>query len=156
MAKKTYNEKLYDSKDMPKVIKVTDPVTIDRFGGNKMLISPPLEYDEVMKKVPYGKVITSDIIRKYLAKRHNADFTCHLTCGIFINIVAKASAERDSNKTPYWRTLKKNGELNEKYPDGIEGQKMCLETEGHRISKKGKRFFVVGYSEKMFDIEVIK
>lgn len=29
------------------------------------------------------------------------------------------------------KTLKKDGELNEKYPDGIDGQKMLLEMEGH-------------------------
>ena len=152
MAKKSYNEKLNDSKDMPKVIEVTDPKAISKFGGTKMLIAPPLAYDEIMKKVPKGKVITSDYIRNYLAKKHNADYTCQLTAGIFINICANASSERDVDETPYWRTLKKNGELNEKYPGGIDDQKLHLEAEGHDIIQKGKRYFVKDYNEKLYEI----
>lgn len=136
---------------MPEIIEVTDPKTIMRFKGTKMLIAPPLAYDDIMKKVPFGKVITADYIRNYLAKKHDADFTCPLTAGIFMNIVAKASVERGTDETPYWRTLKKDGELNEKYPDGIDGQKLHLEMEGHSIIQKGKRFFVKDYADKLFE-----
>ncbi|MDF2522441.1 MAG: hypothetical protein K0R31_82 [Clostridiales bacterium] len=96
-----------DSRDTPKIAKITDPKEILRYGGTKLLIAPPLAYDEIMKKVPKGKVITSDYIRSYLAKKHGADNTCPLTAGIFINIAAKASIERVVDETPYWRTLKK-------------------------------------------------
>lgn len=41
---------------------------------------------------------------------------------------------------PWWRTLKSNGELNEKYPGGVENQKKLLEKEGHKIIQKGKSF----------------
>lgn len=151
--KKTFNEKLTDSKDMPKIIPVTDPLQIKRYGGTKMLLAPPLAYDVVMKKVPEGKILTSDRIRSYLAKEQRADFTCPLTAGIFINIVARASAERGVDETPYWRILKKDGELNEKYPDGIDGQKARLEMEGHTIIQKGKRYFLKDYQEKLFDLK---
>ena len=118
-----------------------------------MLIAPPLAYDEIMKRVPEGKVITSDRIREYLAQKHNADYTCQLTAGIFINIAAHASAERGGvNPTPYHRTLKKGGELNEKYPDGIDGQKLLLEMEGHTVIQKGKRYFVKDYESAQWDI----
>lgn len=152
MAKKTYNEKLQFSGDMPKIEEITDLKSIERFGGTRMLIAPPLEYDEVMRKIPKGKVITSDRIRSYLAKKHGADFTCQLTAGIFINIAANASEEREEDKIPYWRTLKKDGELNEKYPGGIEVQKAILEEEGHEVLKKGKRYFVKDFEEKLFII----
>jgi len=153
MAKKTYNEKLNFSGDMPKIEEITDLKTIERFGGTRMLIAPPLAYDEIMRKVPDGKVITSDFIRSYLAKKHCADFTCQLTAGIFINIAANASEERTNDKIPYWRTLKKDGELNEKYPGGMDEQRARLEAEGHKIIKKGKRYFVVDFSKKMFEIK---
>lgn len=120
-----------------------------------MLIAPPLAYDEIMKRVPEGKIITSDYLRSFLAQTHGADYTCHLTAGIFINIVAHASIERGFDETPYWRTLKKNGELNEKYPDGIDGHKKLLEVEGHTIIQKGKRYFVKNYTEKLFEISLI-
>jgi hypothetical protein len=120
MAKKSFNEKLNDSKDMPVIKAITDPKAVARFGGERMLIAPPIAYDEIMKKVPEGKVITSDRIRAYLTVKNNADFTCPLTAGIFISIAAQASVERAGlNPTPFFRTLKKDGELNEKYPYGF-------------------------------------
>jgi alkylated DNA nucleotide flippase Atl1 len=153
MARKTWSEKLNDSKNMPVVEKVTDQKTVARYGGDRMLIAPPLAYDEIMKRVPEGKVITADRIRDYLARKNNADFTCPLTAGIFINVVAQASVERSGgNPTPYHRTLKKDGELNEKYPDGIDGQKLRLEMEGHTITQKGKRYFVADYENSCFDL----
>ncbi len=47
--------------------------------------------------------------------------------------------QRDDDKTPYWRTLKANGELNAKYPGGIEVQKELLEKEGHTVITKGRK-----------------
>lgn len=152
MARKTFNEKLKDSKDMPKIVEVTDPAAVARYGGTKMLIAPPLFYDEIMKKVPSGKLLTAYMIRDYLAKKHGADYTCPLTAGIFVNIAAHASAERDTDETPYWRTLKKDGELNEKYPEGIEGQRLRLEMEGHTVIQKGKKYFVKDYQDKLFKL----
>ena len=153
MAKKTFNEKLNDSKNFPEIVEITDPRTVDRFRGTRMLIAPPIAYDALMRMVPAGKVVTSDMIRDYLARKHGADFTCPLTAGIFMNIAAKASAERGEDETPYWRTLKKDGELNEKYPDGIEGQKALLEAEGHTVIQKGKKYFVKDYADKLYDLK---
>ena len=148
MARKTFNEKLNDSKNMPEVEELTSPEAIMRYGGSRMLIAPPLAYDALMKQIPAGKVLTSTQIRAYLAKQNQADFTCPLTAGIFINIAAWASDERNGeNPTPYHRTLKKDGELNEKYPGGIDGQRQLLEQEGHVIRQKGKRCFVENYAD---------
>lgn len=149
MARKSYQEKLHDNKDLPKIVELTDPIAIMRFGGPKMLIAPAELYDEVMRTVPIGKVTTSEQIRRTLAKRYDADFTCQLTAGIFINIVAHASEERQSDETPYWRTLKKDGELNEKYPGGMLAQKQKLEVEGLEIISKGKRYFVKDYQANL-------
>ena len=156
MAKKTFNEKLHHSGDLPKVEAVTDPRAIERFGGINMVVAPPIDYDKIMKKIPKGKLITSTEIRQAIAKKYDADYTCQLTCGIFTNIVANASKEREAEGSedlvPYWRTLKKDGELNEKYPDGIEGQKIMLETEGHEVIKKGKRYFVKEYEKNLYKL----
>lgn len=157
MAKKTFNEKLNNSGDLPKIEFIShDNNMAKRFGTGHMLIAAPIEYDEVMKRIPGGKLVTSDEIRAYLARRHNADFTCQLTAGIFINIAANASRERENlgsgDITPYWRTLKKNGELNEKYPEGIDQQKFMLELEGHEIVKRGKSYFVKDYEKALFEL----
>ena len=158
MAKKSYNEKLNNSGDLPKVEFVgLDSKMAKRFGCGNMVIAAPIEYDEVMKRIPKGKLITSDEIRSYLAKKHNADFTCQLTAGIFINIAAHASQERENSGskdiTPYWRTLKKGGELNEKYPGGIDQQKMMLEMENHKVIKKGKGYFVEDYEKALYQLQ---
>lgn len=158
MAKKSFNEKLNNSKDLPRVEFIgIDNKMAKRFGCGNMLIAAPIEYDEVMKRIPKGMLITSDEIRAYLAKIHGADFTCRLTAGIFINIAANASQERQSlggkDITPYWRTLKKHGELNEKYPGGIDQQRMLLEMEGHEVIKKGKRYFVEDYKKALYQLQ---
>ena len=154
MAKKTYNEKLRSAGDLPKIEDLSGkPEAAARLGGAKMLIAAPMQYNEVMASVPEGKVTTADRIRAHLAARAGADVTCPLTAGIFINICAHASVERDDGKIPYWRTLKAKGELNEKIPDGVDGQRLLLEMEGHTIRQKGKRAFVEGYEEKLADLK---
>ena len=42
------------SKDMPKFQIIIDQKSIEKYGGNKMYFAPPIDYDKVMKKVPYG------------------------------------------------------------------------------------------------------
>ena len=57
---------------------------------------------------------------------------------------------------PFWRTLKKDGELNPKYPGGVEYQKEMLEKEGHSFFTKGRkniRYFVENYEENLFKLE---
>ncbi len=153
--KKDFNAMLHDSKDMPKFQIITDQRSIEKYGGNNMYFAPPIDYDKVMKKIPYGKVITIGKIREFFAKENDADFTEPITAGIFVSIAAWASYQRTEDKTPYWRTLKANGELNSKYPGGIEVQKEKLEAEGHTIIKKGRKnikYYVKDYEDVLFDL----
>ncbi|MCL1920620.1 MAG: MGMT family protein [Kiritimatiellaeota bacterium] len=152
MAKKTWSEKLNNGRT-PEV-KEVPPEAAAAMGGARMLVATPLCYDALMKCVPRGKVITTDRINAYLAKKHNADWTCPLTAGIFVNIAANASAERrGENETPYWRTLKKGGELNEKFPGGIDGHQHLLEKEGHKVFQKGKRSFVSDFEKVLHELK---
>lgn len=150
MARKSFNEKLHNSGDLPRIEEITDARMISRYGGSRMLIAPAIYYDQAMREIPFGMLTTADEIRAYLARKHGADFTCPLTAGIFINITAGASWERVTDETPYWRTLKKNGMLNEKYPTGIEGHKKLLESEGHTVIQRGTRYFVKDYEQNLF------
>ena len=75
---------------------------------------------------------------------------------IFVSIAAWASHQRLEDKTPYWRTLKANGELNEKYPGGTRKQKEKLEAEGHIIIQKGRksiRYYVKDYEDFLFEMD---
>ena len=71
---------------------------------------------------------------------------CPITTGIFAWIAAHAADEDEAagrkRITPYWRTLKAGGELNAKYPGGIKNLRARLMAEGHRVVKKGSRYFV--------------
>lgn len=158
MARKTYNEKLNHSGDLPKVEFISpDNRMAQRLGSGLMLIAAPVQYDEVMKRIPEGRLTTADAIRAHLARKHDADFTCPLTAGIFINIAANASEERANqglkDMTPYWRTVRKNGELNEKYPGGTGHQKVLLELEGHEVAQRGKRYFVRDYENALYELD---
>jgi len=88
-----------------------------------------------------------------LAKKHKATIGCPITTGIFAWVAANAAEERkqkgEKSVTPYWRTLKVGGVLNEKYPGGAEAQKKLLEKEGHKIVQKGKKYVVVDYEKAL-------
>jgi len=151
--KKDFNAMLHKDTDMPKIQIVTDKKTIEKYGGERMYFAPPIAYDEIMKTVPYGKVVTVGAIRAYLAKQNGADFTDPITAGIFVSIAAWASFQRQDAQTPYWRTLKAKGELNPKYPGGVEAQKERLEAEGHTVIQKGRtniKYFVKDYEKVLF------
>lgn len=152
---KDFNAMLHKDTEMPKIQIVTDEATIKKYGGQKMYFAPPLDYDKIMKTVPYGKLLTVGCIRDYFAAVNNADFTDPITAGIFISIAAWASHQRDHDETPYWRTLKAKGELNPKYPGGIEAQKIKLEAEGHTIIQRGRkniRYYVADYEAALFKL----
>ena len=120
-----------------------------------MFFAPPAAYDQVMKRIPAGKLTTVGEIRRYFAEKNDADFTDPITAGIFVSIAAWASEQRQEDKTPYWRTLKANGELNPKYPGGVEAQKMKLEAEGLTIAARGRtniRYYVKDYEENLFPL----
>ncbi len=154
--KKDFNAMLHDSKDMPKFEIITDENSIKKYGGNRMYFAPPVAYDKVMRRVPFGKLLTVGTIRDYFAKQNGADFTEPITAGIFVSIAAWASYQRENDETPYWRTLKANGELNPKYPGGTDAQKEMLEKEGHTIIQKGRKnikYYVKNYEEALFTLE---
>ncbi|HZL90607.1 MAG TPA: methylated DNA-protein cysteine methyltransferase [Pirellulaceae bacterium] len=150
--RRTWREKLADDKGLPKVAKVSGKMT-KRWGSGTMVIPAPREVDELMRKVPRGKLVTINELRIALASQHNADFACPITTGIFAWIAAHAAAEAADEGakqiTPYWRTLKAGGELNAKYPGGIPAIKRLLRREGHRVVAKGKKWVVAEFEKRL-------
>ncbi len=149
---KDFNAMLQEDKGMPKMQIVTDAKTIEKYGGERMYFAPPLAYDRVMKTIPFGKVTTVGEIRSYFAWINDADFTEPITAGVFVSIAAWASEQRETDKTPYWRTLKANGQLNPKYPGGVEAQKAKLEAEGHTVIQRGRtniKYYVKDFEESL-------
>lgn len=154
--KKDFNAMLRQNKDMPKIQILKDQASIQKYGGEKMYFAPPMAYDALMRQVPQGKLLTVGAMREHLAKKAGADFTDPITAGIFVSIAAWASHQREQDKTPYWRTLKANGALNEKYPGGAQAQKEKLEAEGHVVLQKGRKnikYYVKDYEKALFEMK---
>lgn len=150
--KKSWTEKLNTSHGLPKVEKISKKIERG-LGRGTLAIPSPREVDALMKKVPKGKVTTINEIRVGVSKKHKATVGCPICCGIFSWVSAHAAEEQKAqgkkNTTPWWRTLKSDGSLNEKYPGGVANQKRLLKSEGHKIVPKGKKKIVAELEKKL-------
>jgi hypothetical protein len=153
--RKSWVEKLHDSRGLPKVEEITEKMS-KRWGTGTVVIPAPLEVDALMRKVPEGKLVTVNGLREALAKKHNASIGCPMTTGIFAWVAAHAAEEQRQNGvediTPYWRTLKAGGVLNPKYPGGVDALKNLLEAEGHKVVQKGKKHVVADYEKSLIQL----
>jgi hypothetical protein len=154
--RKSWKEKLLGSKGLPKVAQIPCDKT-SKMGTGTFVVPAPTEVDSLMKKVPKGKLITINQIRQTLAKKHKANTACPMTTGIFAwmsaNAAEEAKTEGAKRVTPYWRTLKTGGEINPKYPGGVEHMQSLLESEGHKVVRKGKKFLVEGYEDSLHNLD---
>ncbi|MDH5376463.1 MAG: MGMT family protein [Candidatus Bathyarchaeota archaeon] len=153
--KKSWTEKLADSKDLPRVEEITEKMS-KRWGTGTVVIPAPIEVDAMMRKVPRGKLVTINEIRAALARKHGATIGCPMTTGIFAWVAANAADEQREegvkDVTPYWRTLKTGGVINEKYLGGVERQRKLLEKEGHEVIQKGKKHVVANYEKSLIKL----
>ena len=131
--RKTWREKLERSQE--RKIVVTPK--------GRMLIPKPTDVDEVVRMIEKGKLATDVQVREFLAKKYGADYTCPMTAGIFLRIVSEV-AEEDLKRgvkeiAPYWRVVRRDGSLIDKFPGGVEAQATHLEEEGHTIIRVGRK-----------------
>jgi alkylated DNA nucleotide flippase Atl1 len=156
--RKSWQEKLTDKKGLPKILTLQKNFpcykAVHKMGaeaGDKVVLVNPSEVVHMMRKVPKGKLITITEICKRTAKEHRVKACCSLTVGIFImtaaNAVEEAAKQGKNLGIPYWRTLKTNGFLNEKYPGGAEEHKRLLEIEGFKVAQKGKKYLIQNYQD---------
>ncbi|MEM3549920.1 MAG: MGMT family protein [Candidatus Bathyarchaeia archaeon] len=161
--RKSWQKKLADKKDLPKILKLEESFpcyrAVHNMGaevGDEVVLANPSEVVEVMKEVPRGKLITIVEICKKIAEKYGVKACCSLTTGIFIMIAANAAEEAAKEgknlNIPYWRTLKAGGFLNEKYPGGAEAHKKLLEKEGFNIIQRGRKFLVNEYEKYLADV----
>jgi alkylated DNA nucleotide flippase Atl1 len=156
--KKSWQEKLEDKQNLPKILKLKKSFpcynAVHKMGadeGDSVVLVNPSEVVRLMKQVPKGKLITLAEICKTLTSKYHVQGCCSLTTGIFIMTAANAAEEAAVKGTsldiPYWRTLKIDGFLNEKYPGGVLAQKKLLEQEGFTILRKGKKLVVKDFEQ---------
>jgi hypothetical protein len=121
-SKKTWLDKLSEKKE-PKIKRI-DFYFADIPANSNMFIATPQIIDNYIKQIPKGKKVTVQTIRKDLAIENRADYTCPVTTGIFLRIVAEANFEKfqqaNSLKdiTPFWRVVEPNTTLSKKLTFG--------------------------------------
>jgi alkylated DNA nucleotide flippase Atl1 len=147
-------------KDQPAKLAKASGLMAKRLGPGNLLIPRPIDVDAVIRRIRKGKLVTVSQIRAKLASDFNRlpkksrraaacyrinddsdDFkaasACPLCTGIFVRIAAEAAEEdRSAGKkqvTPYWRVVRDDGSLNEKFPGGPAAQAARLKMEGHRL-----------------------
>lgn len=115
----------------------------NNYPPGRMLVSTPRELDAVIRRIPEGRVLLLGALRAVLARDRRADYTCPITTGIFLRIVAEAAEEERAagggRLAPYWRVVRDDGSLIDKLPGGTAAQARRLEAEGVHVLKLGKR-----------------
>ena len=120
--KKSWLDKLNENKE-PKIKKI-DIDFADIPAGSNMFIATPKLIDQYINEIGVGKRIDLKTMRKDLAIEHNADYTCPVTTGIFLRIVAEANYEKLQQGihlqeiTPFWRVIEPNSALAKKLTFG--------------------------------------
>jgi len=140
--KKTWGEKLAEAKakkDLPKKFHCDK-------SGMHMYVPSVGEIEQEIRRVRKGKVLTIKQITQKLTERHGVDMASPMAIGIFAWIIAHAADEQEKagakRVVPWWRLVKTGGELNPKYPGGVNAQRARLQAEGHRVIRKGKKHLV--------------
>ena len=130
----------------PQDVIVDIPKTMEKFFGftGKMLKPSPDTVASVIKKIPKGRVATLDTVCERLANNFKTEVACPATTEKSLCLAATESVEKNKH-LPYWRVLKKSGELIRKFPNGIEGHAENLVKEGHKIVSTNKSKGVEGF-----------
>ena len=101
--------------------------------GN-MLIPSPATVAAQIQQIPEHQLVSKDLLQKRLAEQFNVQVTCPFATKKALQAIARDG----SQATPYWRVIKKNGELLSYFPSGVEGHAACLRKEGFTIDTTGK------------------
>jgi len=121
------------------------PAPLQRtMGPGTMIVPRPTDVEAAMRLPRKGKLITLTQIRARLARAANVDQCCALTTGIFARLAAEAAQEDAATGkpriTPWWRTIRDNGKLIDKFPGGGKIQADHLQREGFKLKPgKGKQ-----------------
>ena len=113
---KSWREKFFSKKNFE--IKTIQKDFWGHVAGSKMLIPTPFMIQEYINHIESGTISDVEIMRNDLAIEHGADFTCPMTTGIFLRIVAEYNYENLSQKRteicPFWRITDPNSKLSDR------------------------------------------
>ncbi|MCH6259237.1 MGMT family protein [Puniceicoccaceae bacterium K14] len=119
------------------------PKTMEKFFGTsgKMVKPSSKTLESLIAKIPKGQISTIEDLRSRLA----ASFGVERACPASTTKALKAISREETN-TPYWRVVKKKGELISQLSIGCEGHAQKLEDEGFTIDHS-KKSPVVKFNE---------
>lgn len=104
--KKTWVDRLNEKKVPQK--KRVEKDFADIPAGSTMFIATPQLIEQYIRQIDRGRRVDTRTLRKDLALEHRADYTCPVTTGIFLRIVAEASYEK-FNEAHHWIKLLPSG-----------------------------------------------
>jgi hypothetical protein len=105
------------------------------FGGaGKMLLPCPATVAAQIRRIPQHQLLSKELLQAQLAEQ----FQVRVTCPFTTKKALQAIAQDTSQPVPYWRVIKKNGELFSYFPGGVEGHAGRLQKEGFTIDTTGK------------------
>jgi len=112
-------------------------VTLDQAKGRvypagRMLVSSPAAIGAIVACIPYAFVLRMGDLRAALAAAYDADYTCPMTTGMFLRMLAESiEMARTNDSPPWWRVVRDDGRLLDTLPGGDGAQRRMLESEGH-------------------------
>ena len=131
---KTWTDKVEGTK--PHEVKINENGFADIPPGSTMLIATPKIIDEYVRQIPKGKQVSLQTMRNDLATEFQAEYTCPVTTGIFLRIVAEAAHEQFSKGrplskiAPFWRVVDEKSTIGKKVSFGSEFIKTQRKKEG--------------------------
>jgi hypothetical protein len=132
--RKTWAEKMLPDKKAE--VKKNDYDFADIPAGSKMLIATPKIVDGYVRQIPKRHFTDIKQMRKDLAAEYGAEYTCPVTTGIFLRIVAENAYEefekgKSLNKiAPFWRAMSIKSPSAKKLTFGIKFLKDQQKQEG--------------------------
>ncbi len=132
--RKTWQEKLHNG--LPDKVEITDKKFADVPMGASMYIATPEVVDAYIRQIPKGTHTNLQQMRKDLAAEHNAEYSCPITSGIFLRIVAEAAYEEYmagkplKKITPFWRMIDSKAPAAGKLTFGVDFIKEQRSKEG--------------------------
>jgi hypothetical protein len=121
---KTWSEK-YQTRTEPEIKRI-EKAFADIPENGLMLIATPQIIEDYIMKIPKNQTIDLKTLRKDLANEYHAEYTCPVTTGIFLRIVAEANYEKYSNGTsieeiaPFWRVIDEKSKMAKKLTFNLE------------------------------------
>lgn len=139
-----------DSAPAP-VVQVLQEQKGRNYPKGSMLIASPNAIGAIVSRIPQGRVMTIELLRERLAAGFRADYTCPLTTGIFLRVLAEAAEEEGSTATcPYWRIVRPDGRLIDKLPGGEAAQAERLAADGVPCQRAGSGWKVAVLAEHLW------